>query len=307
MTDLDHSNRRTIRVTVVGLCVNLSLGMAKLIGGIFGHSYALVADAVESFSDILGSVVIWGGLKVSAKPPDDNHPYGHGKAEALAALAVAGLLVVAGVGIASKSIHEIITPHHTPAWWTLLVLGVVVIAKETMFRVAARVAREAGSDAVHTDAWHHRADAITSIAAFLGISIALWGGPGWEQADDWAAVLASGLIVWNAIALARAPLSELLDERPAEIPEKATAIARTVEGVRDVEQANARKAGTRFWVDMHVEVDPAMSVCDAHVISGKVKAAIRKAMPEVVNVLIHIEPHERGDEMAKVSNGQMAK
>lgn len=280
-----------MRVTLVGLGVNLALACAKLVAGIFGHSYVLVADAVESFSDMLGSVVIWGGLRVSSKPPDDDHPYGHGKAEALAALAVAGLLVAAGIGIASKSVHEIITPHHAPEWWTLVVLVVVVTAKETMFRVALRVAKQERSDAVRTDAWHHRADALTSVAAFVGIGIALWGGPGWEPADDWAALAASGLILWNAVVLARPPLAELLDRRPAEIPEQAARVARTVEGVREVEKSHARKAGTRYWVDMHVEVDPQMSVVDAHVISGKVKAAVRASMPEVAGVLIHIEPH----------------
>lgn len=279
-------------MTLVGLGVNLALASVKLLAGIFGHSYVLVADAVESFSDLLGSVVIWGGLRMSSKPPDDDHPYGHGKAEALAALAVAGLLVVAGVGIASKSVHEIVTPHHAPAWWTLLVLVVVVIAKEAMFRVAVRVAKQEGSDAVRTDAWHHRADALTSLAAFVGIGIALWGGPGWEPADDWAALGASGLILWNAVSLARPPLAELLDRRPADIPERAACAAREVAGVRDIEQTHARKAGTRYWVDMHVEVDPEMTVADAHVISGKVKSAVRGAMPEVAGVLIHIEPYE---------------
>jgi cation diffusion facilitator family transporter len=290
--DLDHATRRMMRITLIGLGVNLTLAFAKLMAGILGHSYALVADAIESFSDILGSALIWGGLRVAAKPPDQNHPYGHGKAEALASLAVSGLLLIAGIGIATKSIHEIITPHHAPAWWTLLVLVVVVASKETMFRVASRVAKEEGSDALKTDAWHHRADALTSLAAFGGISIALVGGPGWEPADDWAAILASGVIVWNAILLARPPLAELLDERPGDVPERATAIARTVEGVRDVEQAHARKGGARYWVDMHVEVDPHLTVHEGHIISGKVKSAIRQAIPEVAGVLIHIEPHE---------------
>lgn len=290
-SDLDHASRRMMRVTLVGLAVNFTLALVKLLAGIFGHSYALVADAVESFSDLLGSFVIWGGLRMASKPPDEDHPYGHGKAEALAALVVAGLLAVAAVGIASKSIHEIITPHHTPAWWTLVVLVVVVVAKETMFRVAARVARQEKSQAVQADAWHHRADAITSLAAFIGIAVALWGGPGWEPADDWAALFASALILWNAVALARPPLAELLDQRPAAVPEQAAGVARQVPGVLDVEQAHARKAGTRYWVDMHVEVDPNLSVAEAHVISGKVKAAVRSAMPEVAGVLIHIEPH----------------
>jgi cation diffusion facilitator family transporter len=290
--DPDHANRRTMRVTLVGMAVNFVLAMVKLVAGILGNSYALVADAVESFADIVGSAIIWGGLRVAARPPDDNHPYGHGKAEALASLAVAGLLLAAAVWIVVKSIHEIITPHSTPAWWTLVVLVVVVATKETMFRVARSVARREGSTAVHTDAWHHRADAITSLAAFVGISIALIGGEGWEPADDWAAILASVTIAWNAVTIARPPISELLDKRPGDIPERAAAVARTVDGVRDIEQAHARKAGTRYWVDMHVEVDPHLSVHEGHIISGKVKAAIRREIPEVAGVLVHIEPHQ---------------
>ena len=296
MADPDTSSQRTIRTTLIGLAVNIGLATAKLVAGMLGHSYALVADAVESFSDMLGSFVIWGGLKYSSRPADDNHPYGHGKAEALAALVVAGLLGAAGVGIAVKSVHEIITPHHTPAWWTLLVLVVVVAVKEGMFRFAARVAKEESSTAVETDAWHHRADAITSVAAFIGISIALYGDhrgyTGWEQADDWAAILASLVIMWNGVSLARGPLAELLDQKPGEIPERSEAIARGVPGVFHVEKVHARKAGARIFVDMHVQVTPTITVHEGHIISGKVKAAIRKELPEVAGVLIHIEPHE---------------
>lgn len=306
MPDLDHSSRRALRVTLIGLAVNISLATAKLLAGILGHSYALIADAAESFSDLLGSFVIWSGLKFGAKPPDDDHPYGHGKAEAVAALVVAGLLVVAALGIAAESVHEIITPHHTPEWWTLIVLVAVVLVKETMFRVAGRVAREEGSTAVETDAWHHRADAITSVAAFIGISVALWGGrhgeKGWEQADDWAAIFASLVILWNGISLARPPLAELLDQKPGEIPERSEAIARTVEGVCDVEKTHARKGGSRYWVDMHVQVCPTLTVHEGHIISGKVKAAIKRAIPEVSGVLIHIEPHEPSEPEPRLSD-----
>lgn len=279
-------------ITLVGLGVNLALAGLKLVAGILGHSYALIADAIESLGDMVGSIVIWSGLRYGAVPPDDDHPYGHGKAEALAAIFVCSLLLFAGVSIAIASIHEIITPHHTPAGFTLIVLVVVVVIKETMFRIARRTAKEGGHTAVETDAWHHRADAITSIAAFIGISVAIIGGPGYEPADDWAALFASVIIFVNAGLLCRAPLRELLDARPADIPERAAKIAATLEGVCAVEQSHARKAGSRYWLDMHVQVDPAMSVADAHVVSGKVKAAIKKEMPDVLGVLIHIEPYE---------------
>lgn len=286
----DPGHHHAVRVTLAGLAVNVLLAVSKLVAGLLGHSYALIADAIESMGDILGSVVIWGGLRYGSRPPDGDHPYGHGKAEALAALAVAAMVLAAGVGIAVKSVHEIVTPHHAPAAWTLIVLVAVVGIKETMFRVARRAARRASSTAVEVDAWHHRSDALTSVAAFIGISVALVGGPGWEPADDWAALAAAGVIVINAFRLMREPYAELMDRGMDATAARAADIARTVPDVRGVEKVHARKSGTRFYVDMHVEVDAAMSVHDAHIVSGKAKAAVRAAMPEVANVLIHVEP-----------------
>jgi len=278
------------KVTLVGMLVNVALAGIKLTAGLVGHSYALVADAIESMGDIVASVVIWGGLRYANRPPDEDHPYGHGKGEALAALVVSAMLVAAGIGIAFKSVHEIITPHHAPAPFTLIVLVVVVAAKETMFQIARRAARKAGSNAVETDAWHHRADAITSIAAFIGISVALIGGKGWEPADDVAALVASAVIIINGGLLMRQPLAELTDKTHVATAAKAEAIARTIAGVHGTHKAHARKSGPRVYIDMHLEVAPVMSVADAHLVSGKVKSAIRQQMPEVANVLIHIEP-----------------
>ncbi len=278
------------KVTLVGMLVNVALAGVKLTAGLVGHSYALVADAIESMGDIVASVVIWGGLRYANRPPDEDHPYGHGKGEALAALVVSAMLVAAGVGIAVKAVDEIITPHHAPAPFTLIVLVVVVAAKETMFRIARRAARKAGSNAVATDAWHHRADAITSVAAFIGISVALIGGKGWEPADDVAALVASAVIIINGGLLMRQPLAELTDKTNVATARRAEEVARGVEGVHGTHKAHARKSGPRVYIDMHLEVNPTMSVADAHVVSGKVKSAIRTAMPEVANVLIHIEP-----------------
>lgn len=280
------------RLTLVGLGVNFSLASIKLLAGLVGHSYALVADAIESIGDMVGSVVVWGGLKYGAKPADDDHPYGHGKAEALAAMTVAGLLLLAGAGIAVKSIDEILSPHHAPAWWTLIVLAAVVATKEIMFRISNRAAKRSGSTAVEVDSWHHRSDAITSFAAFLGISVALWGGKGWESADDFAALLASAVIIFNAVSLMRGPFGELMDKIDPTASQQVAAAAMTVEHVKFVEKIHSRKSGMKCYVDMHIQVAPGMSVYDAHIVSGKVKAAIKAAMPKVANVLIHIEPFE---------------
>lgn len=279
------------RITLLGLLVNSGLALIKLLAGIVGHSYALIADAIESMADIFASLVVWRGLHVAGQPADDEHPYGHGRAESLAALIVGLMLFGAGIGIAVQAVREIITPHHGPAAFTLFVLVGVVAAKEVMFRVMRRAARRAESGALLVDAWHHRSDALTSLAAGIGISIALLGGPGWEAADDWAALAASGVIVFNAARLIRVPIHELMDADVPRVAAEARRIAGGIEGVLGVEKVFARKLGVEYWVDMHLEVDPAMPVRRAHALAHAVEDAIRAGMPQVRKVLIHVEPH----------------
>ena len=279
------------RLALVGIVVNCVLATIKIAAGIVGNCYALIADGIESTLDIFGSILIWGGLKLAARPPDEDHPYGHGKAEALAAIGVALTVIVAAIGIAGQSVREILTPHHAPAPFTLLVLVGVVIVKETLFRKVIHTGDAIGSAAVKTDAWHHRSDAITSLAAFIGISIALIGGAGWESADDWAALFACGLIGFNGWRLLVPALQEALDAAPpAHIQQSVRAAAAAVPGVRDLEQCRVRKMGLEFYVDLHVGVDAEISVREGHRIAHEVKDAIRGAIPEVADVLVHIEP-----------------
>lgn len=278
------------RLALLGLGANLALAAIKLAAGVLGHSYALVADAVESLLDVVGSAVIWGGLRYGAKPADREHPYGHGRAETIAALVVALIILAAGVGIAIESVREILTPHRAPAWWTLLVLACVVAVKEGLFRVVHLEGSLQSSDALHTDAWHHRSDAITSAAAFLGVGVAVLGGPVW--ADDAAALFASGVIVFNAARLLRRPFRDLMDTTAPDVAQRAADVAAADRQVDRVEQAHARRIGRRFWIDMHLEVDPAMRVDEAHRVTGRVKEAIRADDPRVTNVLIHVEPHD---------------
>jgi cation diffusion facilitator family transporter len=281
------------RLAAVGVLVNALLAVLKGIAGIVGNSYALIADAVESVGDIGGSLVVWGGLRLSARSPDEDHPYGHGKAEPLAAAAVGMLLCGAALGIAVKSIDQIRAPHHAPKPYTLVVLVVVIVVKEVLARRVFRAAADKDSRAVHADAWHHRADAITSAAAFLGISAALIGGPGYEWCDAAAALLASMLIGVNAAAILRPAVHELMDGAPdTELLDQVAAAANAVEGVRMIEQLKARKVGTRYLVDLHVQADPDLSLQESHILSGCVKSAIRFAVPTVENVLVHMEPFE---------------
>ncbi|HXS24630.1 MAG TPA: cation diffusion facilitator family transporter, partial [Gemmatimonadales bacterium] len=279
--------RKSIRTTQVGLLTNTALAIVKVIAGIAGHSQALIADGIESTADVCSSLVVWSGLRISARSADDDYPFGYGKAEPLSALAVGLLLMLAALMIAVESVRQILTPHLTPRPFTLVVLVAVVLIKEVLFRRVIRVGADVGSTAVQADAWHHRSDAITSAAAFVGISVALIGGPGWEAADDWAALLASVIIVYNAIGVIRPATQDLMDRAPGEeMISRVAAAAAAVPGVSAIEKLKVRKAGMGYYVDLHVQADPAMPLHAAHVLSGMVKSAIREAVPEVTGALI---------------------
>ena len=290
---------RSIRWAQAGLVTNAVLVLVKLIAGIVGNANALVADAVESSADIFSSMIVWTGLSIASKPADDNHPFGHGKAEPIAAAIVSLMLLGAAVGIAVIALREIVTPHQAPAPFTLFVAAGVILVKETLYRRVARVGKETGSTAVVADAWHHRADAISSGAAFVGIAIALIGGPGWEAADDWAALLAAFLITVNGARTLRPALSGLMDEAPdRSVWVVAHDAAGRVGGVKRVEKLNVRSSGSGYYIDLHVQADPQLSLEAAHEIGAGVKYSIREAIPRAVNVLVHMEPYRVSDEQS---------
>jgi cation diffusion facilitator family transporter len=267
------------------------LASVKIIAGVIGHAYVLIADGIESALDIGGSIVIWGGLTVAARPPDETHPYGHGKAEPIAAIAVALGVLAAAAGLAIESVREILTPHHGPAPFTLAILIVVIVVKEFLFRYVNRLGRQVESTAVKTDAWHHRSDALTSTAAFVGISVALLGGERWQSADDWAALFACAVIAANGVRLALPAFYEIMDTAPGgKIVKSILAVASSVPGVVDVEKCNARKMGLDYYVDLHVGVDGNISVHEGHEIAHRVKAAIQQSDSRIADVLVHIEP-----------------
>jgi cation diffusion facilitator family transporter len=284
---------RGIRTAQAGLLVNAALVVVKLVAGVVGNAYALVADAIESAADIFSSLVVWGGLRIAAREADDEFPFGYGKAEALATGVVALMLMGAAVTVTIAAVREIRTPHHSPAPFTLFVLVGVIGAKELLFRRVLAVGEATISTAVKADAWHHRSDAITSAAAFVGILVALVGGPGWEQADDWAALVAALVIAVNGIKLFRIAVGDLMDRSPgAGLLERIGIATASVTEVRDFHKLKVRKVGLGYYVEVHVQADPALSLHDAHVVSGKVKSSIRTMVPEVAGVLIHMEPHE---------------
>jgi cation diffusion facilitator family transporter len=295
MAAQSHASKKNLqtgaRIALFGVTINIFLAAAKILAGLFGHAYVLIADGIESSLDVGGSIVIWGGLTVAARPPDATHPYGHGKAEPIAALVVAVGVLAAALGLAIQSVREIFLPHHAPAPWTLVVLIVVVVVKECLYRYVIRFGQKMESTAVKTDAWHHRSDAITSIAAFVGISVALIGGEAWRSADDWAALFACAVIGANGYRLLRPALFEIMDTAPhGKFIKSIREVARSVPGVIEVEKCRARKMGLDFYIDLHVGVDGNMSVHEGHEIAHRVKSAIQQSDPRVADVLVHIEP-----------------
>jgi cation diffusion facilitator family transporter len=271
--------------------VSAMLGAIKVTAGVLGHSYALIADGVESLLDIVSSLAVWGGLKISATDPNRRFPYGYGKAEALAGLLIAGGLLLTAAALAVQSVREILQPHLMPEWFTLPVLLAVVAVKEVLSRRLLKTGGEIGSRAVESDAWHHRSDALTSLAAAVGISIALWGGPGYESADDWAALVACAIIALNGVRLLRGALAEVLDAAPTDgTLEKICQVAADVPGVARIETCRARKNGLGWLVDIHVEVDGSLPVTEGHRIAHEVKDALFASKLSVLDALVHIEP-----------------
>jgi cation diffusion facilitator family transporter len=279
------------QMALIGFAINVFLAGAKIFAGLFGHAHVLIADGIESALDVGGSIVIWAGLTVAARPPDATHPYGHGKAEPIAAVAVSVGVLAAAIVVAVQSVRGLFLPHQAPAPYTLGVLIVAVIVKEILYRYVIRFGRKVESTAVKTDAWHHRIDAMTSVTAFIGISVALIGGKKWQSADEWAALFACALIGANGYSLLRPAVFEIMDTAPGgKTVRSIRRVAGSVAGVIRVEQCRVRKMGLQFYVDLHIEVDGRMSVHEGHEISHEVKRAIQQNDSRMADVLVHIEP-----------------
>lgn len=282
-----------IKTTYFSIIGNTSLAIIKGVAGYFGNSYALIADAIESTTDIFASFLVLFGIKYSNKPADKNHPYGHGRAEPLITFLVVGFLITSASFIAHESIINIQTPHELPKTWTLFVLGAIIIWKEISFRLVLKKSKETNSSSLKADAWHHRSDAITSVAAFIGISTALILGKGYESADDWAALFASGFIVYNCYLIFRPALGEIMDEHLYDnLVVEIRKVALTVKGIKGTEKCFIRKAGMKYHVDLHAIVDANITVKEGHEIAHNLKDTLRKEILELGHVLIHIEPHK---------------
>lgn len=281
-----------IKTTYYSIAVNFCLAVIKGLAGLFGHSYALIADAIESTTDIFSSLLVLFGLRYASKPADQNHPYGHGRIEPLITFLVVGFLITSATIIAYESIIHITTPHQLPKPWTLIVLGVIIIWKEISYRIVHRKSQETKSTSLHADAWHHRSDAITSVAALIGITIALILGEGYENADDIAALFASVFIFYNSYRIFRPALGEIMDEHVHDdLIHQIREVALTVDGIVDTEKCFIRKTGMQYQVDLHAVVDADISVKAGHAIAHTLQDVLKENIPELGHVLIHIEPN----------------
>jgi cation diffusion facilitator family transporter len=284
--------RSSARLVLRGVAVNALLAAVKFAAGIFGHTYALIADGAESLLDIFSSLLVWAGFQVASRPPDKDHPYGHGKAEAVSALAVATFIFAMAGWVGYHAVHEIMTPHEGPAWWTLLVLAGVVIIKVWLSRRMAAAGEEIGSTALGVEAMHHWSDAITSAAAFVGITLALLGGKGWETADDWAALFACVVIAFNGVGMVVKALGDVMDAAVSEkFADEVRALALVVPGVLGLDKVRMRKSGLSYLVDIQIRVDGDLSVRAGHDIAHAVKDALVGSAPHrITDVTVHVEP-----------------
>ncbi len=285
------NEQAAVRIAYFSIFTNAALALIKWLAGFFGNSYALIADAIESTTDIFSSLLVLFGLKYANRPADKNHPYGHGRAEPLITFVVVAFLISSAVVIAYKSILNIFTTHELPEPYTLLILAPIIIWKEISYRLVIKKSKEINSSSLKADAWHHRSDAITSVLAFIGISIALFFGEGYEAADDIAALLASGFIIYNSYLIFRPALGEIMDEHVYDdLIEDIRNVSQTVKGVIETEKCFIRKAGMRYHVDLHAIVDGNISVTQGHDIAHELKDTLREKIPQLGHVLIHIEP-----------------
>ena len=285
--------KTAVKTIYFSIISNALLAAIKWTAGFFGNSYALIADAIESTTDIFSSALVLFGIKYSSKPADKKHPYGHGRIEPLITFAVVGFLVISACIIANQAIKNIQTPHELPKAFTLFILAGIIIWKEISYRLVVKKSKETKSTSLKADAWHHRSDAITSIAAFIGISIALILGKGFESADDWAALFAAFFILYNCYLIFRPALGEVMDEHTHDdFILKIRELSKRVTGVLNTEKCLIRKTGMKYHVDLHIVVDGEISVKDGHIISHKLKHELQREMPEISNILIHVEPNE---------------
>ncbi|MCB0324801.1 MAG: cation transporter [Bdellovibrionales bacterium] len=287
----DRSYREATSAALLGLTVNGLLGTAKLVGGIFGNSFALLADAVNSLGDVVTSLAILVALRVAQRPPDTNHPYGHMRAESIAACNVSLLVVLSALLVGWEAIVRLPVQHPIPPRWTLWIAAINVVVKESLYHYKMRVGRRTGSTALRAAAWDHRSDALSAFAVLVGLMTIRFGGERLLWADEIGSLVVVGIIVVSGFRLFRESASELMDvQADGSLVESIRSCAEQVDNVMQIETLRVRKAGLEYLVDIHVQVLPTMSVAEGHAVGHSVKDRLLHAFPAIRDVLVHLEP-----------------
>ena len=292
----DIRTKQIYRVTLLGMFVNIILFIFKLVAGILGRSGAMVADAIHSASDFVTDIVVLAFVRISSKPRDDDHKWGHGKYETLASLIIGIALFAVGVEILIDSAEKIMAVMRgemlpRPGMIAIVAAAVSIVVKEILYQYTARKGKSLNSPSVVANAWHHRSDALSSIGALLGIGLAYFLGEKWRVADPIAAIVVAALIIKVAVDLCRTSLAELLEKSlPLETEEEILSIISSTPNVYKPHNLRTRRIGSDIAIEVHIRVEGAMTVQDSHEISREIEHSLRARFGEYTAVAIHIEP-----------------
>jgi len=287
------SNSTTKSAVLFGLFSNLALIAIKAVAGILGNSFALLADAVESATDALSSLFLWMGLRYAQRPPDENHPYGHGRLEPLLTFLVVAFLLGSALSIGIQGYLNLKNPQTLPKPFTLVVLLGIIAWKEATFHYIRLKAKRLHSSVLQVEAWHHRSDALSSLFALVGIGMAWILGPDFAWLDEAAALISALILVLNAYRIFRKAFSEIMDEDVYQpLANRILEIGESLPFIMGIPTCRIRKLGTRYYVDLHVWVDPSMSVAQSHAHAHDLKDCIMADQPQIQDVLIHVEPYD---------------
>ena len=289
--DIKQRSRLGIRTALISSFCNVIVAIGKIVFGILGNSFALIADGVESTLDIISSIIVWGGLKIAAEPADDNHPYGHGKAESLAGVIVSTILISAGLGIGYNGIARILSPDlMAPKAFTLYVFIIVIIIKEILYQYTIKVSKLINSTSMKAEAWHHRTDAITTVMALIGVFIAI--NTSYKIADGLAGVLCGCIIIFNGSRILYASSNEVMDTVASdEIYDKIKNITLTHAEIKNIDNCRIRKSGLQYLLDIEIQVDPTITVMAGHKIAHELEdILLQDKNLNIIDIIIHVEP-----------------
>jgi len=283
--------RKGRRAAILGMIGSGLLAVLKITAGLMGHSTAVFSDGVESAMDVVTSMVVLGGMTLALRPPDSNHPYGHGRAESIAGKTVSTILIVTGLLLAFNSLFGLTSTSHPPRLYAIATLVISIVVKVWLARYKMSLGTKIESASLQADAWNDRVDVVSALAALAGSGLAAYAPERFLYADRLGGGLVALVILYTGLRVFRDTSLELMDTSPSdELMARVRGVVAQVRGVVRLETCRGRKSGLGYFFDLHIEVDPEMKVRDAHEIAHQIKDRVRSAIPSVLDVLVHVEP-----------------